>query len=131
MLRFEAAHACMETELAPSILDLVVASLTQIKMPTHWFTIGSSELEALEFVWDLCWLTVIEARLLLRLPSWTTASRFIFTFGSLQLRVLNCLRNARHCNEMHIDSWIMHQTCENLIQRRSLSLVSNEAATIF
>ena len=131
MLRFEAAHACMETELAPSILDLVVASLTQIKMPTHWFTIGSSELEALEFVWDLCWLTVIEARLLRWLPSWTTSSRFIFTFGSLQLWVLHWLMNAGHCNEMHIDSWIMHQTRENIIQRRGLSFVCNETATVF
>jgi hypothetical protein len=121
----------METELAPSVLDLVVASLTQIKMPTHWFSIGSSELEALEFVWDLCWLTVIEARLLRRLPSWTTASRFIFTFGSLQLRVLNWLVNAGHCNEMHVDSWIMHQPRENVIQRRGLSFVCNETATVF
>ena len=69
MLRFEAAHACMETELAPSVLDRVVASLTQIEVPTHWLSIGSSELEAREFVWDLCWLTVIEARLLQWLPS--------------------------------------------------------------
>ena len=112
----------METELAPSVLDLVVASLTQVKMPTHWLSISRSELEALEFLRDLCWLTIIETGFLWRLPFWSTSSLFIFPFGSLQLWILSRLVNAGHCNKMHIDSWIMHQTCENVIQRWSLSL---------
>ena len=112
----------METELAPSVLDLVVASLTQVKVPTHWLSISSSELEALEFLRDLCWLTVIETRFLRWLPSWNTSSLFIFPFGSFQLWVLNWLVNAGHCNEMHIDSWIMHQTCENINPKAGLSL---------
>ena len=128
MLWFEATHTCVVSKLATSTFGLIVAPFAQVEVPTHWFAFCRLHFQAFQLIRNLCWLPITLFLFFERLTSWWTCGLSL-TLRTLQLRICSRSLHARHCNQVHIDPGIMHQSGENVVQRGRFSLVSHQTSS--
>ena len=128
MFRTQTLHACVESKLAPAIFCGIAATLAQIEMPAHWFSFRCSEFQALEFFRNLGWFFVSGAWFLQRLRLVPT-SMVSLSFVAFWMSTIDSRGNARQCNQVHINSRIVHQTQKNSIQRWWFVFLTNEGPT--
>ena len=120
----------MVSKLAPAILRLVVTSFAHVEVPTHRLSLNCLELETFEFFGNFCWRPFAQSRFFRRLIS-GIASMFTLTLGALWLGIWGTSRHSWQGNEVHIHSWVMHESDKNCVKRRRLVFFSNEAPTEF
>ena len=115
MPRFQTFHANMHAETTPTILHWIVASLLEVSMPTDWFAVCRPRRKSLQFLRHLrCRLGRTWS-----LSLWWGTIRPTIAFPFVLFRWGHCTLRLWEGNQVHIDTRIMHQPLECLVQRGS------------
>ena len=113
MPRFQTFHANMHAETTPTILHWIVASLLEVSMPTDWFAVCRPRRKSLQFLRHLrCRLGRTWS-----LSLWWGTIRPTIGFPFVLFRWRHCTLRLWEGNQVHIDTRIMHQPLECLVQR--------------